>query len=212
MEITADPGGTDSLHAQGRQRRRARQLRRRRTARLHPGSRQSRLRASRRRSRASRTAIRWRSTLSPADGYGTRDEALMQRVPKRSLQGAGEIRKGMQFQARTDDGMRVFTVTARRRRHGDTRRQSSARRSDAAFRRRSRQRARGHDRGTRARPRARRRRPSPLDRRRRLSAGRRVAPSAASAGRQVLEQRQPLRQRVGLHRGAQRRVLLSRGW
>ncbi len=50
-------------------------------------------------------------TLSPAEGYGTRDEALVQRVPKRSLQGSGEIRKGMQFQARTDSGMRVFTVT-----------------------------------------------------------------------------------------------------
>ncbi len=50
-------------------------------------------------------------TLSPAEGYGTRDEALVQRVPKRSLQGAGEIRKGMQFQARTDEGMRLFTVT-----------------------------------------------------------------------------------------------------
>ncbi len=47
-----------------------------------------------------------------ADGYGTRDEALVQRVPKRSLQGAGEIKKGMQFQARTEDGMRVFTVMA----------------------------------------------------------------------------------------------------
>jgi FKBP-type peptidyl-prolyl cis-trans isomerase SlyD len=50
-------------------------------------------------------------TVSPADGYGIRDEKLVQRVPKRSLQGSGEIRKGMQFQARTDDGMRLFTVT-----------------------------------------------------------------------------------------------------
>jgi FKBP-type peptidyl-prolyl cis-trans isomerase SlyD len=50
-------------------------------------------------------------TLAPADGYGVRNEALVQRVPKRSLQGAGEIRKGMQFQAQTDEGMRVFTVT-----------------------------------------------------------------------------------------------------
>jgi FKBP-type peptidyl-prolyl cis-trans isomerase SlyD len=49
--------------------------------------------------------------VAPADGYGVRDEALIQRVPKRSLQGAGEIKKGMQFQARTDDGMRLFTVT-----------------------------------------------------------------------------------------------------
>ena len=51
-------------------------------------------------------------TLPPADGYGARDEALVQRVPKRSLQGSGEIRKGMQFRAPTDDGMRLFTVTA----------------------------------------------------------------------------------------------------
>jgi FKBP-type peptidyl-prolyl cis-trans isomerase SlyD len=50
-------------------------------------------------------------TIAPADGYGNRDEALVQRVPKRSLQGSGEIRKGMQFQARTEDGMRLFTVT-----------------------------------------------------------------------------------------------------
>ncbi len=50
--------------------------------------------------------------VAPADGYGTRDEALIQRVPKRALQGAGDIKKGMQFQARTDDGMRLFTVTA----------------------------------------------------------------------------------------------------
>jgi FKBP-type peptidyl-prolyl cis-trans isomerase SlyD len=51
-------------------------------------------------------------TLPPAEGYGTRNEALLQRVPKRSLQGSGEIRKGMQFQAQTDEGLRVFTVTA----------------------------------------------------------------------------------------------------
>jgi FKBP-type peptidyl-prolyl cis-trans isomerase SlyD len=50
-------------------------------------------------------------SVAPADGYGVRDEALIQRVPKRSLQGAGEIKKGVQFQARTEDGMRLFTVT-----------------------------------------------------------------------------------------------------
>lgn len=50
-------------------------------------------------------------TVSPAEGYGIRDEKLVQSVPKRTLQGAGEIRKGMQFQARTEDGIRVFTVT-----------------------------------------------------------------------------------------------------
>src|SRR5271168_5174133 len=51
-------------------------------------------------------------TVAPAAGYGIRDAQLVQRVPKRSMQGSGVIRKGMQFQARTDDGMRVFTVTA----------------------------------------------------------------------------------------------------
>lgn len=51
-------------------------------------------------------------SVAPADGYGKHDAALIQRAPKRSLQGSGEIKKGMQFQARTDDGMRMFTVTA----------------------------------------------------------------------------------------------------
>jgi FKBP-type peptidyl-prolyl cis-trans isomerase SlyD len=50
-------------------------------------------------------------SVPPADGYGLHDNALIQRVPKRSLQGSGEIKKGMQFQGRTDDGMRLFTVT-----------------------------------------------------------------------------------------------------
>ncbi len=68
--------------------------------------------ASKRPSRASSTARRSPSSCLPADGYGQRDEALIQRVPRRTLQGAGEIKKGMQFQARTDGGMRLFTVTA----------------------------------------------------------------------------------------------------
>jgi FKBP-type peptidyl-prolyl cis-trans isomerase SlyD len=51
-------------------------------------------------------------SVAPADGYGTHDAALIQRVPKRTLQGSGEIKKGMQFQGQTPDGMRLFTVTA----------------------------------------------------------------------------------------------------
>ena len=51
-------------------------------------------------------------SVSPEEGYGKFEADLIQRVPKRSLQGAGQIKKGMQFQARTDDGVRVFTVTA----------------------------------------------------------------------------------------------------
>jgi len=51
--------------------------------------------------------------VTPAEGYGTHDAALIQRVPKRSLQGrGGAIQKGMQFQSRTEGGMRLFTVTA----------------------------------------------------------------------------------------------------
>jgi FKBP-type peptidyl-prolyl cis-trans isomerase SlyD len=50
-------------------------------------------------------------SVDPAEGYGKHDPGLIQRVPKRSLQGSGEIKKGMQFQGRTDDGMRLFTVT-----------------------------------------------------------------------------------------------------
>ncbi|HEX3848251.1 MAG TPA: peptidylprolyl isomerase [Steroidobacteraceae bacterium] len=49
--------------------------------------------------------------VTPEEGYGRHDAKLIQRVPKRSMQGAGEIKKGMQFQARTEDGMRLFTVT-----------------------------------------------------------------------------------------------------
>ena len=51
-------------------------------------------------------------SIAPADGYGIRDEALIQRVPRRTLPPSGEIRKGMQFQTRTDNGMRMSTVTA----------------------------------------------------------------------------------------------------
>jgi FKBP-type peptidyl-prolyl cis-trans isomerase SlyD len=51
-------------------------------------------------------------SVSPADGYGVHDSALIQRVPKRSLQGSGEIKKGMQFQGQTPEGVRLFTVTA----------------------------------------------------------------------------------------------------
>ncbi|MDP9082497.1 MAG: peptidylprolyl isomerase [Pseudomonadota bacterium] len=50
--------------------------------------------------------------VAPAEGYGVHDAALIQRIPKRSLQGSGEIKKGAQFQGQTPEGMRVFTVTA----------------------------------------------------------------------------------------------------
>jgi FKBP-type peptidyl-prolyl cis-trans isomerase SlyD len=58
------------------------------------------------------TGDRIEVTLPPAEGYGARSEELVQRVPKRQLQGSGQIKKGMQFRAQTDEGLRVFTVTA----------------------------------------------------------------------------------------------------
>ena len=51
-------------------------------------------------------------TVPPAEGYGTRDDRLVQQVPKRQLSGASEVRKGMQFQAQVGGAVRVFTVTA----------------------------------------------------------------------------------------------------
>jgi FKBP-type peptidyl-prolyl cis-trans isomerase SlyD len=51
-------------------------------------------------------------SIPPEEGYGKHDAKLIQRVPKRQLQGVGALSKGMQFQARTEDGVRVFTVTA----------------------------------------------------------------------------------------------------
>jgi FKBP-type peptidyl-prolyl cis-trans isomerase SlyD len=50
-------------------------------------------------------------SVMPEEGYGKYESGLIQRVPKRTLQGSGEVRKGMQFQARTPEGMRLFTVT-----------------------------------------------------------------------------------------------------
>jgi FKBP-type peptidyl-prolyl cis-trans isomerase SlyD len=39
------------------------------------------------------------------------EKALEGKQDGSSLQGSGEVKKGMQFQARTPDGMRLFTVT-----------------------------------------------------------------------------------------------------
>jgi FKBP-type peptidyl-prolyl cis-trans isomerase SlyD len=45
-----------------------------------------------------------------AKAYGERDSQLIQQVPKRSFQGASEIRAGMRFHAQTDGGPRAVTV------------------------------------------------------------------------------------------------------
>lgn len=48
--------------------------------------------------------------LPPEEGYGERDERLVQPVPRSAFEGIGEVQPGMQLQAQTSDGPRVVTV------------------------------------------------------------------------------------------------------
>lgn len=48
--------------------------------------------------------------VSPEKGYGVRDDKMIQKVPRSSF-GAQEVKKGMQFQAGTNHGTQVVTVT-----------------------------------------------------------------------------------------------------
>ena len=47
--------------------------------------------------------------IEPAEGYGERDERLVQEVPKEALQGSTEPAVGMQLQSQTPDGQ-VMTL------------------------------------------------------------------------------------------------------
>jgi len=50
--------------------------------------------------------------IAPEDGYGVRDEALVQKVPRRAFGGVADVKPGMQFHAQSQGGqMRVVTVT-----------------------------------------------------------------------------------------------------
>ena len=49
-------------------------------------------------------------TVAPADGYGERDNEMVQSVPKSAFQGVDQILPGMQFQAQSPDGMQLVTV------------------------------------------------------------------------------------------------------
>jgi len=49
--------------------------------------------------------------LAPSEGYGEYDEALVQRIPRRMLQGIGNVYVGMQLQAQSEYGSRAVTVT-----------------------------------------------------------------------------------------------------
>lgn len=48
--------------------------------------------------------------VSPNDGYGPRNDALVQTVPREAFQGVDSIEPGMQFKAQTDNGPLVVTV------------------------------------------------------------------------------------------------------
>ena len=84
--------------------------------------------------------------VEPADGYGVRDDSLVQQVPRRQFGGAN-VQPGMQFHAQTSHGhARVVTVTRIARRHGDRGRQPPARRRGAQLRRRGHRGPRRHGR------------------------------------------------------------------
>ncbi len=50
-------------------------------------------------------------TVPPAEGYGERNDELVQKVPRRALKGLSKISVGMRLQAQTPEGTRALTVT-----------------------------------------------------------------------------------------------------
>jgi FKBP-type peptidyl-prolyl cis-trans isomerase SlyD len=49
--------------------------------------------------------------VAPEDGYGQRDDGLIQAIPRRQLKGMGDLRVGMRLQAQSDHGVRVVRIT-----------------------------------------------------------------------------------------------------
>ncbi len=50
-------------------------------------------------------------SIPPEEGYGIHDKSLIQVVPKSVFQGIESIEPGMQFQAKSDQGIQIVTVT-----------------------------------------------------------------------------------------------------
>ena len=50
-------------------------------------------------------------TVEPGQGYGERDERLVQDVPRTAFKGVQELAPGMQFQAQGPQGTRIVVVT-----------------------------------------------------------------------------------------------------
>lgn len=51
-------------------------------------------------------------TVEPADGYGERDDSMVQSVPRSAFQGVDDIKPGMQFQAQSPEGIQLVTVVS----------------------------------------------------------------------------------------------------
>ncbi len=49
--------------------------------------------------------------VNPEDGYGNRDDALIQAVPRRMFKGMGDLKVGMRLQAQSDHGVRIVRIT-----------------------------------------------------------------------------------------------------
>lgn len=49
--------------------------------------------------------------VAPGDGYGERDDDLVQVVPKSEFEEAGELEVGMQFQTHNGEGLQIFQIT-----------------------------------------------------------------------------------------------------
>jgi len=53
---------------------------------------------------------KFKAVIAPADGYGERDDKLMQVVPKSGFQGDEELKEGMQVQIGTEQGTSIASV------------------------------------------------------------------------------------------------------
>lgn len=51
-------------------------------------------------------------TVSPEEGYGVRNDQLVQTIPMSVFEGIDEVQAGMQFHAQTPQGPQLITVTA----------------------------------------------------------------------------------------------------
>ena len=50
-------------------------------------------------------------SVNPEQGYGTRDDALIQELSRDVFEGVEDVQEGMQFQAHSEQGTQVITVT-----------------------------------------------------------------------------------------------------